>query len=155
MGQPLAPNSGDSVPSTYFYRSGMYDINKDLPESDPRWANVSNWKRDSVSKPDDAWVANKPIVTCFWRGYNSQTGDTTAPVASNAVHGGTATNVLTTNGSAYTYKPGFNSNGAQIMPVWAWYDAYAYSAPQYLSGSSPGNFYWQMPWFWVLAERRQ
>lgn len=156
MGVPQSLNTGNSVPSTYFYRNGMYDKNKGLADSDPSWASTANWNINATVRPDDPIVSNKPYLTCFWRGYNSATGNTDYPVAENAPHDGVLTNCLTTNGSAYTYKPGMNSNGKRILPVWAWFDYAAFSAAQYDSEGNNGvSFYNQLPWFWVLAERRQ
>lgn len=138
--------AGASTVATYFYRSGQYDIDRNLSDGDANWAwggaNM-NWMTNTPSRPDDRWVQGKPMLTCFWRGYN---GSAINPRQDNIVHGGRSTNLLRTDGSAYSW--GLPDD---VNPVWGWFDAGAYTPAQY----DGDNFYNQMPWFWVRADRKR
>lgn len=152
MGVPLSQpaDAGTTVPSTYFYRNGMYDVDPTLPDNDPKWsiADISaggNWTRDTITKPNDLRVANKPMNTCFWRGVDTITGTITPPIEDNRPHKGVS-NFLVTDGSVFLWKPKHTAG-----QLWDWFDAGAYTAASY----NKDAWVSQLPWYWVLAARRQ
>lgn len=146
---------GRSTLLTYFYRSGMYP-KADLADSDPRWVPGNpnwNWTRDNAVHPSDPFVQNQPTLTCFWYGYRANQ----SPGVESVPHGGTRTNLLYTDGSTRTWKL-----PSQITPVWGWFDAGAYTKSEFRTGSFqtgfittgyPSDFYTQMPWWWIEADR--
>lgn len=157
---------GRGTETTYFHRGGMYDLNRDLPDGDPRWGGTSNWNwtRDQPVHPGDAAVANKPMLTCFWYGANPQAGrpywpewPASNPNLDTLSHGGRQTNLLYTDGSTRTWRLPSN-----ITPIWAWFSEGAYTKGQFRTGSLsegfimsgyPSDFYTQAPWWWIEAER--
>lgn len=183
-GQPLPywgfGKQGKGTIITYFYRSGMYEKNKGLPDSDPAWGGWQsageNWTWTQLSRPSDPWVSDKPMLTCFWFGYRETSSPTwaeTGPHTASINHEGVETNLLYTDGSVRTWQfdgeiLSIGADGALsprrqgMSPVWGWFDGYQYNIDQFRTGSlddgyivgyPEGDFRHQMPFWWVVAER--
>jgi prepilin-type processing-associated H-X9-DG protein len=132
---------GKQTNTTYFYRGGSYEKALYLDDADPAWP--SNWAIGAPSQPDATWVQGKPILTCFWRGYN---GSATGPRINAIPHGGLRTNLGWSDGHAANWRL-----PADVLPLWEWFDDGPYTA----AGFDTNNFYNQLPWWWVRAGRQE
>jgi hypothetical protein len=138
---------GKGTLTTYFYRGGMYEKNVDLPETDPAWQLHQNWTNLELSRPTSTWIAGKPMLTCYWPGYNGET--LTDPMLDTVNHEGEEVNLLYHDGSSRTWNL-----PSDVTPLWNWYNALQYSPTYNLGGFgnyNPGHFYTHAPWWWVRA----
>jgi len=144
--------------STYMYRNGDYYAE--------RWPTTTATWYQSNLRGEDPRVFDKAMLTCFgpcgW-GYPGQggwpgwMGALSAGPATGAwaAHGGGKTNLLWTDGSARSYRPG-NENGQSF--AWGVHAFGAMSAPSQATYLTMGNCgsgaaYGQLPWFWVMADQ--
>ena len=128
---------GEFGTGTYFYRGGMYSIDKSLDLNSTGWA--SNWTTYEAPGPDSPSVGGRAMLTCYyWNsfGYGIYRQD-------NVVHGGGVTNNLWTDGHAATQELADGQTACQI-----YYDGSAFTKSQY------DNYYFsQGPFWWAITDQ--
>jgi len=124
---------GTGTLTTYMYRSGMYDPDPTHGLSLDNLPTRKVWKR-----PDDEYIQNRAMLTCFWNGYVGSD----SPNPAMATHGGKVTNVAFTDGHAATWVL-----PPEILPVWN-----SFCGESYSRGDFGQGWHEQLPWWWMEAD---